>query len=52
VTGSEAEVHAVMAWQVPFTIFIVPSYTEADYGRAAAETLTPCPVTVVCHSRR
>jgi nucleotide-binding universal stress UspA family protein len=34
-----AEVHAVIAWQVPVTIFIVPSYTEADYGRDAAEIL-------------
>lgn len=34
-----AEVRAVIAWQVPVTIFIVPSYTEADYGRDAAEAL-------------
>lgn len=32
--------HAVTAWQVPLTIFIVPSYTEADYHRDAAETLS------------
>ena len=35
-----AEVHAVIAWQVPVTIFIVPTYTEADYARDAAETLS------------
>lgn len=34
-----AEVHAVIAWQVPVSIFFVPSYTEADYRRDAAETL-------------
>ena len=34
-----AEVHAVTAWQVPFTIYIAPSYTEADYERDAAEIL-------------
>ena len=34
-----AELHAVIAWQVPFTIYVVPSYTEADYERDAAETL-------------
>ena len=34
-----AEVHAVIAWQVPVTIYFVPSYTEADYRRDAEETL-------------
>ncbi len=34
-----AGVHAVMAWQVPVTIFFVPSYTESDYAHHAAETL-------------
>ncbi|HUZ23228.1 MAG TPA: universal stress protein [Streptosporangiaceae bacterium] len=33
------EVHAVSAWQVPATIFIVPSYTETDYYQDAAQTL-------------
>jgi nucleotide-binding universal stress UspA family protein len=33
-------VHAVTAWQVPFTIYLTPSYSEADYERDAAETLT------------
>ncbi|MHB1430842.1 MAG: universal stress protein [Streptosporangiaceae bacterium] len=34
-----AEVHAVIGWQVPVTIFLVPSYTEADYARDAARKL-------------
>jgi nucleotide-binding universal stress UspA family protein len=34
-----AEVHAVSAWQVPLTIWVVPSYTETDYHRDAAENL-------------
>ncbi len=34
-----AEVHAVTAWQVPWRIYMVPSYTEADYERDAAEIL-------------
>jgi len=34
-----AEVHAVTAWQVPWRIYLVPSYTEADYERDAADTL-------------
>jgi nucleotide-binding universal stress UspA family protein len=34
-----AEVHAVTAWHVPVTIMVVPSYTEADYQRDAAEIL-------------
>jgi nucleotide-binding universal stress UspA family protein len=34
-----AEVHAVTAWEVPWRIYLVPSYTEADYQRDAAETL-------------
>jgi nucleotide-binding universal stress UspA family protein len=34
-----AEVHAVIAWHVPVTIWLVPSYTEADYQRDAAEIL-------------
>ena len=34
-----AEVHAVTAWQVPWRIYVVPSYTEADYERDAAEIL-------------
>lgn len=33
------EVHAVLAWSVPVTIFFVPSYTEDDYRRDAEETL-------------
>jgi nucleotide-binding universal stress UspA family protein len=33
-------VHAVTAWQVPWRIYLVPSYTEADYERDAAETLS------------
>ncbi len=37
VTG--AEVHAVSAWQVPLTIWVVPSYTEENYNHDAAETL-------------
>jgi nucleotide-binding universal stress UspA family protein len=32
-----AEVHAVGAWEVPMTIYVVPTYTEADYGRDAAD---------------
>lgn len=27
------------AWQVPFTIYLVPTSTEADYQRDAADTL-------------
>jgi nucleotide-binding universal stress UspA family protein len=34
-----AELHAVLAWTVPFTIYVVPSYTEADYEHDAANTL-------------
>ena len=34
-----AEVHAVIAWEVPVTIFFVPSYTDSDYARDARETL-------------
>ena len=34
-----AEVHAVTAWQVPWRIYVMPSYTEADYERDAAEIL-------------
>ena len=34
-----AEVHAVTAWQVPWRIYVMPSYTEADYERDAAEVL-------------
>lgn len=34
-----AEVHAVIAWDVPVTIFFVPSYTDSDYHRDARETL-------------
>ena len=34
-----AEVHVVTAWQVPWRIYVVPSYTEADYERDAAEML-------------
>jgi nucleotide-binding universal stress UspA family protein len=30
-----ADVHAVTGWEVPFTIMIVPTYTEADYARDA-----------------
>ena len=33
-------VHAVTAWQVPWRIYLVPSYTEADYERDAADTLS------------
>lgn len=32
-------VHAVTAWQVPWRIYLVPSYTEGDYENDAAETL-------------
>lgn len=39
-TGAEA--HAVTAWQVPFTVYLVPSHTEADYQHDAAELLTGC----------
>ena len=34
-----AEVHAVTAWQVPFRIYAMPSYTEADYAGDARQTL-------------
>ncbi|PVZ06306.1 universal stress protein [Actinomycetospora cinnamomea] len=34
-----AEVHAVTAWEVPVTIMLVPSYTEADYAREARAVL-------------
>lgn len=34
-----AEVHAVSAWQIPVTIYLVPSYTESNYYHDAAETL-------------
>ncbi|MFR9807263.1 universal stress protein [Pseudonocardia sp. RS010] len=30
-----AEVHAVTGWEVPVTIMMVPTYTEADYARDA-----------------
>lgn len=30
-----AEVHAVMAWNVPMSIYLVPVYTEEDYERDA-----------------
>jgi nucleotide-binding universal stress UspA family protein len=30
-----AEVHAVTGWEVPVTIMLVPTYTEADYARDA-----------------
>lgn len=33
------EVHVVTAWQVPFTIYVSPTYTEADYARDAADTM-------------
>ncbi len=32
-------VRAVTAWQVPWRIYLAPSYTEADYERDAAEML-------------
>lgn len=35
-----AEVHALTAWQVPFSIYLAPSATEADYEQNAAETLS------------
>ncbi len=30
-----ADIHAVTGWEVPATIFIVPTYTEGDYARDA-----------------
>ena len=33
-----AGVHTVTAWQVPSRIYLVPSYTESDYERDAADT--------------
>jgi hypothetical protein len=34
-----ADVHAVTGWEVPFTIMIVPTYTEGDYARDARQVL-------------
>jgi nucleotide-binding universal stress UspA family protein len=34
-----AEVHVATGYTFPFTIFIGPTYTEADYERDAAEAL-------------
>ena len=34
-----ADVHAVTGWEVPITIMIVPTYTEADYARDAQQVL-------------
>ena len=34
-----ADIHAVTGWEVPFTIMIVPTYTEADYARDARQVL-------------
>lgn len=34
-----ADVHAVTGWEVPVTIMLVPTYTEADYAREARAVL-------------
>lgn len=34
-----ADVHAVTGWEVPVTIMVVPTYTEADYAREAHAVL-------------
>jgi nucleotide-binding universal stress UspA family protein len=34
-----AEVHAVIAWDVPITIFVVPTYTDDDYAKDAQSVL-------------
>jgi nucleotide-binding universal stress UspA family protein len=34
-----ADIHAVTGWEVPYTIMIVPTYTEADYCRDAHQVL-------------
>ncbi|MBN9109760.1 MAG: universal stress protein [Pseudonocardia sp.] len=34
-----AEVQAVVGWEVPVTIMVVPTYTEADYARDARQVL-------------
>lgn len=34
-----AEVHAVTGWEIPITIMVVPTYTEADYARDARQVL-------------
>ncbi|MGH4008321.1 MAG: universal stress protein [Pseudonocardiaceae bacterium] len=47
----DADIHAVTGWEVPITIMLVPTYTEADYARdarqvldrAVAEALGPTP---------
>ena len=35
----DAEVHVATGYNVPFTIFLAPTYTEADYEGDAAEAL-------------
>lgn len=34
-----AELRAVIAWHVPFTIYLTPSHTEGDYARDAGRIL-------------
>jgi nucleotide-binding universal stress UspA family protein len=34
-----AEVHAVLGWEVPWTIYLVPTWTEADYEAEAQRLL-------------
>jgi nucleotide-binding universal stress UspA family protein len=34
-----ADIHAVTRWEIPITIMIVPTYTEADYARDARQML-------------
>jgi nucleotide-binding universal stress UspA family protein len=36
---SGADVHAITGWEVPITIMLVPTYTEADYAREARGVL-------------
>jgi nucleotide-binding universal stress UspA family protein len=36
---THAEVHAVIGWDVPATIYLTPTYTEADYLRDAQKAL-------------
>jgi nucleotide-binding universal stress UspA family protein len=35
----DADIHAVTGWEIPITIMIVPTYTEADYARDARQML-------------
>lgn len=35
----EGEIHAVLAWEIPFTIFVVPLAVESDYAGEARTAL-------------